>query len=132
MIMTDQNDSLSVEDILKTMPLSEFTKKLIETKLTKYCNQKIPIHARDQIKLIYKIIGNKVTVFETRPYSMNPSVWTETPLAQFRFDHETKKWVLYWMDRNSRWHLYDLVKPSADFEDMLKELDRDPTGTFWG
>jgi hypothetical protein len=114
------------------MPLPEFTIRLVETKLTEYCDQKIPIHARDRIKLIYKIIGNKVTLIETRPYHMNPSVWTETPIAQFRFDHETKKWALYFMDRNSRWHLHDLVKPSADFEDMLKELDRDLTGIFWG
>jgi hypothetical protein len=114
------------------MPLPEFTKKLIETKLTEYCDRKIPIHVRDQVKLIYKIIGNKVTLIETRTYHMNPSVWTETPIAQFRFDNETNKWALYFMDRNSRWHLYDLVKPSADFEDMLKALDNDKTGIFWG
>jgi len=60
---------------------------------------------------------------------MNPSIWTETPIAQFRFDRETKKWALYWMDRNSRWHLYDLIKTGADFDDMLKALDNDKTGT---
>jgi hypothetical protein len=114
------------------MPLSEFTKKLIETKLAEYCDKKIPFHARDQVKLTYKIIGNKVNLIETRPYHMNPSVWTGAPVTQFRFDPETKKWALYFMDRNSRWHLYDLAKPSADFEDMLKELDLDPTGIFWG
>ena len=114
------------------MPLSEFTKKLIETKLTEYCEQKIPLTARDKIKLIFKIMGNKITLIETRPYYMNPSTWTETPIAQFRFDNETKKWTLYCMDRNSRWHLYDLIKPSADFDDMLKALDNDKTGIFWG
>jgi hypothetical protein len=36
------------------------------------------------------------------------------------------------MDRNSRWHLYDLIKPGADFDDMLKALDDDRTGIFWG
>jgi hypothetical protein len=36
------------------------------------------------------------------------------------------------MDRNSRWQLYDLIKPSADFDDMLKALDNDKTGIFWG
>lgn len=114
------------------MPLSEFTKRLIETKITEYCEQKIPLTARDKVKLIFKIIGNKVTLIETRPYYMNPSIWTETPIAQFRFDNETKKWTLYCMDRNSRWHLYDLIKPSADFDDMLKALDNDKTGIFWG
>ena len=114
------------------MPLSEFTKKLIETRLAEYCDRKIPIHVRDRVKLIYRIIGTKVTLIETRPYHMNPSVWTETPIAQFRFDNATKKWSLYSLDRNSKWHLYDLIKPSADFEDMLKALDNDKTGIFLG
>ncbi|MDP2839373.1 MAG: DUF3024 domain-containing protein, partial [Syntrophales bacterium] len=56
----------------------------------------------------------------------------ENPAAQIRFDNETKKWTLHCMDRNSRWHLYDLIKPSADFDDMLKALDDDRTGIFWG
>ena len=114
------------------MPLPEFTKKLIETKLAEYCDQKIPLHVQDKVKLIYKITGNKATLIETRPFYCDPSIWTETPIAQFRFDLKTKKWALYFMDRNSRWHLYDLVEPSADFEDMLKGLDNDRTGIFWG
>ena len=114
------------------MPLSEFTKKLIETKLTEYCDRKIPIDVRHQVKLIYKIVGYKVNLVETRPYYRNPSIWTETPIAQFRLDRNTSKWSLYWMDRNSRWHLYDLIKPSADLDDMLKALDDDKTGIFWG
>jgi frataxin-like iron-binding protein CyaY len=114
------------------MPLSEFTIKLIETKLTEYCERRIPIDIRDQVNLTFKIIRDKVTLIETRPYFRNPSIWTESPVAQFRFDNENNKWTLYCMDRNSRWHLYDLIKPSADFDDMLKALDDDRTGIFWG
>jgi len=114
------------------MPLPEFTKKLIETKFTGYCDRRIPLHARDKIRLLYNITGDRVTLIETRPYYMNPSIWTETPIAQFRFDRETGEWALYWMDRNSRWHLYDLVKPSADLDELLEALDDDETGIFWG
>jgi hypothetical protein len=114
------------------MPLSDFTKKLIETELTEYCERRIPIDVRDQVKLTHKIAGYKVNLVETRPYHRDPSIWTETPIAQFRLDRDTNKWSLYWMDRNSRWHLYDLIKPSADFDDMLKALDNDETGIFWG
>lgn len=114
------------------MPLPEFTKKLIETRLAEYCDQKIPEHARDKVRFIYKITGNKATLIETRPFYCDPLIWTETPIAQVRFDLKAKKWSLYAMDRNARWHLYDRIKPSADFEKILKELDRDPTGIFWG
>ena len=114
------------------MPLPEFTKKLVETKLTEYCEHKIHIDIRDQVTLTFKIMRDKVTLIDTRPYFKDPSIWTENPVAQFRFDTETKKWTLYCIDRNSRWHLYDLTKPSADFDDMLKALDEDRTGIFWG
>lgn len=114
------------------MSLPEFTRKLVETKLTEYCERRIHIDIRDQVNLTFKIIRDKVTLIETRPYFKDPSIWTENPVAQFRFDYESKKWTLYCMDRNSRWHLYDLIKPSADFDDMLKALDDDRTGIFWG
>ena len=114
------------------MPLSEFTKKLIETKLTEYCDHKIPIDVRDQVRLTHKIIGYKVNLIETRPYHHDPSIWTETPIAQFRLDRDTQKWSLFSSDRNGRWHLYDLIKPSLDFNDVLKALDDDKRGIFWG
>ena len=114
------------------MPFTEFTKKLIETKLNDYCERRIPIDVRDQLKLTYKIIRYKVNLVETRPYHRDPAIRTETPIAQFRFDSATQKWSLFSFGRNDRWHLYDLIKPSIDFDDMLKALDNDKTGRFWG
>lgn len=114
------------------MPLSEFTKKLVETKLTEYCERRIPIDIRHQVNLVFKIARDKVTLIETRPYHRDSSIWTENPVAQFRFENASNQWALHCMDRNSRWHLYDLIKPSADFDDMLKALDEDRTGIFWG
>jgi len=114
------------------MSISEFTNRLVETRLTEYCERRIPIEIRNQVNLTFKIMRDKVTLIETGPYFREPSIWTENPVAQIRFDDQTKKWTLYCMDRNSRWHLYDLIKPSADFDDMLKALDNDKTGIFWG
>jgi hypothetical protein len=114
------------------MPLSEFTVKLIETKLTDYCERRIPLDLHGQIKLIFKIGRDKVTLFETRPYSQDPSIRMENPVAQFRFSDGTREWTLFCADRNARWHLYDLIEPSADFDDLLKALNEDRTGIFWG
>ena len=114
------------------MPLPEFTRKLIKAKLSKYCNNRIPEHARDKVKLIFNIKGNIVTLNLSRPYFRDPSKWAERSVAQLRFDNDNKKWQLYFIGRNDRWHPYDLIQPSTDFDDLLKELDRDPTGIFWG
>jgi hypothetical protein len=41
-------------------------------------------------------------------------------------------WSLFWRDRNVRFHAYDLVAPTVNIEELLGELDRDPTAIFWG
>ena len=114
------------------MPLPEFTKKLIEVRLSKYCTNRISEDGRDNLRLIFNINENIVTLILTRPYFKDRSKWAERSVAQIRFDNENKKWMLYFIDRNEGWHPYDLIEPSSDFEDLLKELDCDPTGIFWG
>ena len=68
------------------MGLPTLVKQLVEAKLTKYCENRVPEHVRDQIKIVYKIRGDKVTLFESRPFFRDPRKWTETPVVQFRFD----------------------------------------------
>jgi hypothetical protein len=114
------------------MALPEFTKKMVEVKLARYCAEKIPDHARHQIRIAFKIRGNSVTLFEERPYYQDNSIWTSMPIANFRFDPNTTKWTLYCADRNSKWFLYMDIDSKENFDDLLSEVDRDPTGIFWG
>jgi hypothetical protein len=114
------------------MPLPEFTRKLIEVKLSQYCLNHIPEHARHNVRLVFNISENIVTLILARPYFRNPSKWAERSVAQIRFDSDMKTWQLYFIDRKNNWRPYDLIQPRADFDDLLKELDRDPTGVFWG
>ena len=113
------------------MPLPEFTRRLVETKLLKYCEQKIPLHVRNQVRSATKS-GETMLLSSRRTVYKQPSKWVEIFIAQFRFNPQDKKWSLYCADRNSRWYLYTRLAPSADFDDLLKEVDRDPTGIFYG
>jgi hypothetical protein len=58
--------------------------------------------------------------------------WTSFPIARLRYTAADKSWTLYWRDRNLRFHLYDLHAPSTRVDDLLTEIDRDPTSIFWG
>ncbi|MEU2634709.1 DUF3024 domain-containing protein [Micromonospora fulviviridis] len=58
--------------------------------------------------------------------------WTSLPVGRLRYTRATGTWMLYWRDRNHRFHRYDPTPPSADIAVLLAELDRDPTGIFWG
>ncbi len=72
-----------------------------------------------------------MTLFETRPAFKAPSVWTELPIAQFRFNLDEKLWRLYHPNRKKGWRQYDRIKPS-NLDDLLAELEGDPTRIFWG
>lgn len=99
------------------------------TKLFKaFIDKRVPPHARDQVKLVCKVIGNRVTLSECRPYYNDPSAWTEMPIAQFEYDVAAKAWSLYSYDRNSKRKMHS----KGSLEKLIQELDADPTGIFWG
>lgn len=99
--------------------------------LTRFCEARIPAHARDQIKLLFKVRGNSITLYESRPYWRNPAVWTEMKIAQFRYDLQKQRWTLYCADRNDKWHPYG-PHPKIELGDLIREVDEDRSGIFWG
>ena len=58
--------------------------------------------------------------------------WTSFPIARLRYTAADRSWTLYWRDRHLRFHIYDPLAPSHRVEDLLTEIDRDPTCIFWG
>jgi len=40
--------------------------------------------------------------------------------------------ILYWADRNERWHRYRDLDPSENVSTLLDEIDEDPTCIFFG
>ena len=41
------------------------------------------------------------------------------------------RWTLDWPDRDDRWHRYEFTGAKT-LAGLLREVDRDPTGIFWG
>lgn len=98
-------------------------------------NEQIPTHARDQVRIEADLDDRSVTILECRPpwdpERMGPE-WTRFPVARLRYTKSRREWTLYWRDRNSKFHLYELTPPTADVAVLLQEIDRDPTSIFWG
>lgn len=114
------------------MSLPDLVRRIVDAKLGQFCEDRIPPHIRSEIRLVYSIRGYSVTLTEERPYFLDHSRWTQSPVAQFRFDAETQKWSLHCRDRNGRWHPYARLSPDKNFEVLLREVNGDPTGIFWG
>ena len=114
----------------KKPPLSEVAVATVR----RYCQQHIPPELRDQIRLDVETRGQTVTIFECRPpwREAAGSEWSKMKTAQFRFDPDDSTWTLYWADRNGRWLLYDDTPPARDIGDLLRAVDEDRWGCFWG
>lgn len=84
------------------MSLPEIELHRVNKMFTKICEQRIPPDVRDQIRLLYKITGNKVILIESRPYYDDPTQWSEMPIAQFAYTISTKVRSLFGYNRNDQ------------------------------
>jgi len=108
--------------------------ELDAARVQRWCAARVPEHARHQVRIECEIASRHLTIVERRaPWreDYGPE-WTSFPIARLRYTTATKSWTLLWRDRNLSFHTYDLLAPSHSVEDLLAELDRDPTRVFWG
>ena len=96
-------------------------------------NADMPPHAATQLRYRAESHRNAVTVLECRLVDLNDlsGDWFEVCVARLRFTR-SRGWELYYADRNSDFHAYDLVDPTDDVSELLAEISRDPTGIFFG
>ncbi len=114
------------------MALPELTRQQVERRLTAFCDARVPAHVRNKVRLAFSIRGNKVTLIEERVGWQDPSRWIQSPVARFDYDAASGAWTLRCRDRNCKWYFYELQPPTKRFDDLIEEVQRDPTGIFWG
>ncbi|MCD5353204.1 DUF3024 domain-containing protein [Kineosporia mesophila] len=103
-------------------------------RIQEWCSARVPEHARDQVRVEADIAERHVTIVECRP-PWRPEAgpeWTRLPVARLRYTKSTKKWSLYWRDRNLKFHIYDRLPADTDVDVLLTEINQDPTAIFWG
>jgi hypothetical protein len=114
------------------MAIDEFQKYKVNKLLTELCDSRIPVHVKNQIKLSFQIRGNNVTLFENRKSYLDDTIWIKVKISQFRYDEDKIIWSLYWWRHTGKWYLYDEVNPSLEINDLINEVNNDPSGIFWG
>lgn len=77
--------------------------------------------------------GHLTTIERRLPWSedLGPE-WTSSAVARLRYNTTDKSWALCWADQHQRFHAYDRLAPSRTIDDLLTEVERDPTSIFWG
>ena len=103
-------------------------------RVRRWCEQRVPAHVRDQIRVECDVTLRHLTIVECRP-PWRPEggpAWTRFPIARLRYTKASRSWSLFWRDRHLRFHAYDRLAPSVHVDDLLREIDADPTAIFWG
>ena len=103
-------------------------------RIRRYCETRVPVEAQDQLRVEHRVRGRTVTIVECRPpwhESLGPG-WTENPQVRMKYDDTAAAWTLYWFDRNSKAHRYDLIDAHQPIQRILDEVEADPTCIFWG
>jgi hypothetical protein len=102
--------------------------------LKRFCEDRIPEHVLDKIRIEMTARGSSLTIWECRP-PWRPaagSEWTRQKIAQLRYDAEHLTWTVFWADRNGKWLKYPGLPPTANLDRVIQELDDEPHACFWG
>jgi hypothetical protein len=103
-------------------------------RVQRWCRTRVPEHVRDEVRVEVDVNERHLTIVECRPPWRDEAgaEWTRFPIARLRYTKATRLWSLYWRDRNLKFHEYDRLPATESIEDVLAEVDRDPTAIFWG
>ncbi|WP_230207829.1 DUF3024 domain-containing protein [Microlunatus sp. Gsoil 973] len=102
-------------------------------RVRRWCVQRVPEQALDQVRVECEVTPRHLTIVERRaPWRADYGrEWTRFPIARLRYTKTTRTWSLFWRDRNLRFHRYDPLISSDRVNELLDEIDHDPTGIFW-
>ena len=115
------------------MAISEFEIKRIKKLVGQFVESKRPpAHVRGQADLSFKIEDQGFEIFEIRPQWDDPSNNIENAIAKAKYVKSTKEWKLYWMKSDMKWHSYQPFPNSKSLEEILKAIEQDSNGCFWG
>jgi len=118
----------------RSTPATTGLPELEVAQVQRWCAARVPERAGHQVRVEGQPATRHITIVERRaPWRDDTGPdWTSFPIARLRYAKSTRTWTLYWRDRNLRFHLYDRLPPSPHVDDLLTEIDRDPTSIFWG
>jgi hypothetical protein len=116
------------------MDLPQHTSRLVERGLARYCERVCPPSFARQVRLAYRIEGRVATLYEIKPAWCTASeiARRESAVARFVYQPRDGSWRFQHPERGSGWRSYRRLPRSRDFLALLREIDADPAGIFWG
>jgi hypothetical protein len=114
------------------MDIPLHTARLVERVLGSYCERICPPTARHAVQLDWRIAADTVTLLEVRLFCGVPGAHRHVPIAQFRYHAPSGAWRLFHCDEQQRWRRTPGRPATRHFIELLRAVDGDAAGLFWG
>jgi hypothetical protein len=115
------------------MAFNDLERKRIEKALTAYVAlRRPPPEIRPQLDLGWRMDGQSVVLFETRPVFDDATRLIDRPFAKATFNRRQYLWKIFWLRQDLKWHGYTPHLLVKSVEAFLKVVEEDAYGCFWG
>ena len=114
------------------MALSEFELKLIDKLIGDFCRNRVPVEIQNELRYGYRIEGQNIFIYETRPRWDAPSEWMTLDFAKLRYIKQQKTWKLYWKRASGKWEVYEPKGEAKNLNVLVSAIQDDQWGCFFG
>ena len=92
-----------------------------------------PLHITDEVDLDFRIDDQSIIIYEIRKNYMDENgAEIVIDIAKTTYTKTSKKWKLFWMRSDLKWHGYQDYLLSDELNKVLEVIDIDEFGCFWG
>lgn len=113
--------------------MNDIEKKRVENAVAAFvAKRRPPEHLRDKVDLAFRFDGRYVEIFEIRPRWDKPAEKIEEAVARARYFKSRDEWVVYWQRADMKWHKYIPDAEVKTIQALLRVVDEDEYGCFFG
>ena len=92
-----------------------------------------PPHLREQVDLAFRVSGQSVEILEVRQaHGGGPGEKIELPVAKATFVRPSRRWRVFWLRQDMKWHSYKPVPDVPSIEEFVALVHEDRDGCFFG
>lgn len=97
-----------------------------------FCMKRTPAHLKDKLRYEYEVADQNVIIYEIRPVWNRKDEHTKLPVAKLTYVNARKIWKLYWVRGSGKWEKYEPLETALDLNALIREIDKDSYGCFFG
>lgn len=97
-----------------------------------WSHRRPPDRVREMVREGQRIAGHSIELFFIRPVWNDRSRTTEEPIAKLTYVRSQRRWRLYWMRGDLKWHAYPDHPTARSLAEALRIVHEDKRCCFFG